>query len=265
MDTNLPFFVLAGFLAQIVDGALGMAYGVVSTSICLSFGIAPAVASASVHTSELFTSAASAFCHFKAGNIDTSFLKRLVVPGILGGILGAYVLSSFSGDVIKPWISLYLLIMGVSILVKAFRKHRGAAKNARLAPLGFFGGFVDAVGGGGWGPIVTSTLVAKGNSPRFVIGSVNSAEFFVALATSLTFFVTIGSINLSAVVGLVIGGLLAAPVAAVVCRVVQPKPLMAAVGVLIVVLSLRSIDGIPRQIAQAQSVIVAVSAGTLTH
>src|SRR5262249_22510124 len=157
-----------------------------------TFGIAPAVASASVHTSELFTSAASAFCHFKAGNIDKTFLSRLVVPGILGGILGAYVLSSFPGDAIKPWISLYLLVMGISILFKAFGKQQAEPKKVRLAPLGFIGGFVDAVGGGGWGPVVTSTLVAKGNSPRFVIGSVNTAEFFVALATSLTFFITIG-------------------------------------------------------------------------
>src|SRR5215813_6912634 len=231
MDTNLPFFILAGFVAQLIDGTLGMAYGVSCTTLLLFLGIAPATASASVHTAELFTTAASAFCHFKSGNVDTRFLKRLVLPGVLGGVLGAYVLSSFPGDVIKPWISVYLLIIGAVILVKAMRTAQQTPKQTRLEPLGFVGGFVDAVGGGGWGPVVTSTLVARGNSPRFVIGSVNVAEFFVAAAASATFFLTLGSVCFTAIVGLVLGGIVAAPIAAAACKRVQPKPLMVAVAV----------------------------------
>lgn len=262
LDQNLWFFMAAGFIAQLIDGTLGMAYGVSCTTLLLFLGIAPATASASVHTAELFTTAASAFFHFKEKNIDTSFLKRLVIPGIAGGIVGAYMLSSFDGEAIKPWISVYLLGMGLVILWKAFRRANPEPKEAKLGPLGFLGGFVDAVGGGGWGPVVTSTLVANGNSPRYVIGSVNTAEFFVALATSTTFFVALGSVYLTAIVGLVVGGLLAAPIAAIACKRVQPKPMMVAVGVLIVIISCRNIHQIPSQIAQVQSALVAATQTT---
>lgn len=241
MDSSLPFFIVAGFIAQLIDGTLGMAYGVSCSTLLLSIGIAPAVASASVHTAELFTTAVSAFCHIKEGNVDKEFLTRLLIPGVIGGIVGAYLLSQINGEVIKPWISCYLLFMGILILYKAARKAIPEPKKTNLIPLGLFGGFVDAVGGGGWGPIVTSTLVAKGNSPRFVIGTVNVAEFFVAAATSAVFFVTLGSIYMTAVVGLVIGGMLAAPIAAKACKHVQPKPMMFAVGALIVCLSARTI------------------------
>ncbi len=241
MDNSLPFFILAGFIAQMIDGTLGMAYGVSCSTLMLSIGVAPVVASASVHTAELFTTAVSAFCHVKAGNVDKEFLKRLVIPGVIGGIIGAYILCNINGEVIKPFISLYLLGMGILILVKAARKHQPEPKRNHIGRLGFLGGFVDAIGGGGWGPVVTSTLVAKGNSPRFVIGSVNVAEFFVAAATSAVFLVSLGSIYLNAVIGLVIGGMIAAPIAAKACKTVQPKPLMVAVGVLIVCLSVRTI------------------------
>lgn len=264
-DPQLWFFVVAGFIAQLIDGTLGMAYGVSCTTLLLCLGISPAVASASVHTAELFTTAASAFFHFKHGNIDKNFLKRLVIPGVIGGALGAYVLTSIPGDVVKPWVSAYLLFMGLVILSKVFKKHDTKPKETRLGPLGFIGGFVDAVGGGGWGPVVTSTLVARGNSPRFVIGSVNCAEFFVALATSATFFVALGSFCLQAIVGLVLGGVLAAPIAAYACKYVRPKPLMAAVGVLIVFLSLRNIHQIPQQIAGVQSALIAASAPPQVH
>lgn len=241
MDSSLPFFIFAGFVAQLIDGALGMAYGVSCSTLLLSIGVGPAVASASVHTAELFTTAVSAFCHIKAGNVDKEFLTRLLIPGVAGGIIGAYLLTNVNGDVIKPFISLYLIGMGVLILVKAARKKQPEPQKNHIGRLGFIGGFVDAVGGGGWGPVVTSTLVAKGNSPRYVIGSVNVAEFFVAAATSAVFFVTLGSIYLEAVVGLVIGGIIAAPIAAKACKVVQPKPIMVAVGVLIICLSVRTI------------------------
>ncbi|HIA53110.1 MAG TPA: sulfite exporter TauE/SafE family protein [Candidatus Melainabacteria bacterium] len=241
MDNSLPFFILAGFIAQMIDGTLGMAYGVSCSTLMLSIGVSPVVASASVHMAELFTTAVSAFCHLKAGNVDKEFLKRLVIPGVIGGIIGAYILCNVNGEAIKPFISLYLLGMGILILVKAARKHQPEPKRNHIGRLGFLGGFVDAVGGGGWGPVVTSTLVAKGNSPRFVIGSVNVAEFFVAAATSAVFLVSLGSIYLNAVIGLVIGGMIAAPIAAKACKSVQPKPLMVAVGILIVCLSVRTI------------------------
>lgn len=224
-----------------IDGTLGMAYGVSCSTLLLSIGVAPAVASASVHTAELFTTAVSAFCHVKEGNVDKELLTKLLIPGVIGGIVGAYLLSQVDGEVIKPWISCYLLFMGILILYKAARKAMPEPKKTNVIPLGLFGGFVDAVGGGGWGPVVTSTLVAKGNSPRFVIGSVNVAEFFVAAATSAMFFVTLGTVYMTAVVGLVIGGMLAAPIAAKACKRVQPKPMMFAVGALIVCLSARTI------------------------
>ncbi|PZM84038.1 MAG: sulfite exporter TauE/SafE family protein [Candidatus Melainabacteria bacterium] len=231
MDNSLPFFILAGFIAQMIDGTLGMAYGVSCSTLMLSIGVSPVVASASVHTAELFTTAVSAFCHLRAGNVDKEFLKRLVIPGVIGGIIGAYILCNVNGEVIKPFISLYLLGMGILILAKAARKHQPEPKRNHIGRLGFLGGFVDAIGG----------LVAKGNSPRFVIGSVNVAEFFVAAATSAVFLVSLGSIYLNAVIGLVIGGMIAAPIAAKACKSVQPKPLMVAVGVLIVCLSVRTI------------------------
>jgi uncharacterized membrane protein YfcA len=262
-DHNLWFFVMAGFIAQLIDGTLGMAYGVSCTTLLLSLGIAPATASASVHTAELFTTAASAFFHFTHKNIDFSFLKRLVIPGIAGGVVGAYILSSFDGEVIKPWVSVYLLGMGIVILWKAFKKSSSEPKNAKLGPLGFIGGLVDAIGGGGWGPIVTSTLVANGNNPRYVIGSVNTAEFFVALATSVTFFVALGQVYLTAIVGLVLGGLIAAPIAAIACKHVKPKPMMVAVGVLICIISCRNIHQIPAQLAQVQSAFIAATQSTI--
>jgi uncharacterized membrane protein YfcA len=178
---------------------------------------------------------------------------------VLGAILGAYILSSFPGDAIKPWIAVYLLIMGVVILVKAVRKAHQTPKHTRLGPLGFIGGFVDSVGGGGWGPVVTSTLVARGNSPRFVIGSVNVAEFFVAAASSATFFLTLGSVHVTAIVGLVVGGMVAAPIAAIACKRVQPKPLMLAVGVLIIGLSLRTIAQASGPLGAVKTAVVAAT------
>ncbi len=259
------FFVLAGFLAQLVDGTLGMAYGVSCTTLLLCLGVGPAAASASIHTSELFTTAASALFHLKNGNVDKGILKRLAVPGVVGGVIGAYVLSSFPGDNAKPWISAYHLIMGNVIRVNACRKQHTEPQNAKLAPLGFLGGFLDAVGGGGWGPVVTSTLVSKGNSPRMVIGTVNTAEFFVAASTSAAFFVVLGNIYLTAVLGLILGGVAAAPIAAHACKKVQPKPLMVAVGVLIVFLSLRNIHQIPQQIASLHSTMVAAGTAPAVH
>lgn len=241
MDESIIIFIVVGFIAQIIDGALGMAYGVTSTTFLLSIGIPPVAASASVHVAEIFTSAVSGLSHLKFGNVDKKLLKRLVIPGVLGGILGAYILTVLPGRIIRPFVALYLLLMGLLILRKVFKKIQERAVETKLLPLGLVGGFLDAVGGGGWGPIVTSTLVTRGHNPRFTIGSVNLAEFFVTAAIAATFFAIIGLVHWRIIVGLIIGGVLAAPLGAYVCKRVPARALMIMVGVLIVSLSVRTI------------------------
>ena len=247
MDIAPVSFTLAGFFAQLVDGSLGMGYGVVCSTLLVALGEAPAVVSASVHLAKLFTTASSAYFHYREKNVDIVRLRKLAIPGAVGGIAGATILSNIPGDVIKPWISLYLLVMGTTILFRAIRKkdhdahEQGSNSFRRLGPLALAGGTVDAIGGGGWGPVVTSTLVAEGGNPRHTIGTVNAAEFFVAAATSLTFAFTLGAVHTSAVIGLVVGGLIASPFAARACKIVRPKPLMVAVGILITTLSASTI------------------------
>jgi len=238
---NIFVFILLGFAAQMIDGALGMAYGVSLTTFLLSVGIAPATASASVHAAEIFTTAVSGLSHLRLGNVNQELWKRLIIPGVIGGVVGAYILTAVPGKTIKPVVSFYLLIMGLIILRKAFKKVREIEVKTHLVPLGLVGGFFDAVGGGGWGPIVTTTLVARGNNPRFTIGSVNLAEFFVTTAESLTFILSIGLIPGKIILGLIIGGVLAAPLAAFVCKRLPTRALMVLVGILIIFLSLRTI------------------------
>lgn len=241
MGQSIIIYIIVGFIAQIIDGALGMAYGVSSNTFLLSVGIPPAAASASVHTAEIFTSGISGLSHLKFGNVDKKLFKKLLIPGIIGGILGAYILTMVPGKTIKPFIALYLLIMGSIIIYKAFKKIQEKEVRTKLLPLGAVGGFFDAIGGGGWGPIVTSTLVARGNNPKFTIGSVNLAEFFVTVAEAATFFTIIGLKHWHIIVGLIIGGALAAPLAAFICKKLPSKLLMIIVGVLITVLSIRTI------------------------
>lgn len=238
---ELALYVLAGFLAQMIDGTLGMGYGVSATSLLLSFGVTPVVASASVHTAEVVTTGVSGYHHWRAGNVIASYVRRLLVPGVIGACAGAYVLTRIPPDVIKPFIAAYLLGMGLIILAKAWRRSVHVGSEKHLVPLGLAGGFFDAAGGGGWGPIVVGTLLARGNEPRTTIGSVNVAEFFVTLATSATFIATIGLSEWLPIAGLAIGGALAAPLAARFAGRVPAKPLMIAVGVAIVLLSVRTI------------------------
>jgi len=242
MDYHIVIFIIFGFIAQLIDGALGMAYGVSSNAFFLSLGVPPAIASACIHTSEMFTTAVSGISHFKFGNIDKKIFLRLLIPGVIGGVLGAYILTELPGGKIKPFVSLYLLLMGLWILIKVVRKTHQIKTKSRLIPLGLAGGFFDAIGGGGWGPIVTTTLVANGNQPRYAIGSVNAAEFFVTVAESITFFATIGTLlfqHWEKIVGLMIGGVIAAPFAAWVCKKLPHKVLMLLVGLLITGLSIR--------------------------
>ena len=238
---QMLFFMLVGFLAQIIDGALGMAYGITSTSFLLGLGIPPALASSSVHVAEVFTSGVSGLSHLKMGNVNRRLFQRLLLPGVIGAVAGAYILTSIDGNIIKPFMAVYLLIMGVVVIRKAFSKNNIPREAKNLAPLALFGGFMDAVGGGGWGPIVASTLLGKGHEPRYAIGSVNLAEFFIALAGAITFVTLIGAGNWRIIAGLVVGGSVAAPFAAYLCRLFPTKTLMLIVGTLIILLSIRTL------------------------
>lgn len=217
-----------------------MAYGVTSTSVLLTLGIPPASASASVHTSEIFTTLTSGLSHLKLRNVDKKLLKKLLVPGIIGGALGAYTLTFMPREIIKPLVSIYLLIMGLLILRKLLHKKEEKLKT-NVTLLGGAGGFLDAIGGGGWGPVVTSTLMARGSHPRLTIGSVNLAEFFVTLAEAATFFAVLGIAHWEIIIGLIIGGVLAAPLAAYTCKKMPPRILMAIVGAVIIALSIRNL------------------------
>jgi uncharacterized membrane protein YfcA len=246
MDLEIIFtilkFMLVGFFAQLIDGALGMAYGVSSTTFLLSLGIPPAAASASVHMSEIFTTAVSGLAHWRLRNIDTGLVKKLLIPGVVGGITGAYLLVNLNGDLIKPFVSAYLLIMGIVILVKAFSPKQPLQEPKHIGLLGLVGGFFDAIGGGGWGPIVTTTLVARGNHPRVTIGSVNFTEFFVTFAQSVTFIIALSFVEYwQIILGLLLGGVIAAPLAALATRKIPVKFLMILVGAVIILLSLRTI------------------------
>jgi len=238
----LPF-VLAGFAAQMVDGTLGMAYGVSLNTLLLGLGIPPAAASASVHASEVGTTFASGLSHLRLGNVDKRLFMRLVIPGVIGGVVGAYVLSFLHGQAIRPYVYVYLLAMGLVIMIHAIRRRpEKEVRNKRfLSGLGAVGGFFDAIGGGGWGPIVTTTVVANGHSPRLTIGSVNAAEFFVTVAQSATFFLTIGLGYWKIVLALLVGGVLAAPLSAFLCKKLPTRLLMALVGLLISLVSAREI------------------------
>lgn len=245
MMNEILIAIAVGFFAQLIDGALGMAYGLTVSSVLLSTGVSPAVTSASVHTAEIFTTGASGFAHWRAGNVDRQLFVRLVIPGMIGGAIGALILTSVSGETLLPWVSGYLLVVGLVVLGKALRPRRGYAEPRKvlLAPLGFFGGAIDAVGGGGWGPLVTSTLLGRGAAPRIIIGSVNLCEFFVASTVAATLVTSIGTSLWPIIAGLVIGGVLAAPFAALVVRYLPSRVLMFAVGVVVVLLSAWRIFG----------------------
>lgn len=243
IDTEMfLWFLLVGFVAQSIDGALGMAYGISSNSILLGIGIPPATASAWVHFAQVFTSLASGISHWKMGNVDWKLAKKLLIPGVIGSIVGAYILSSLDPDLVKPVIAIYLFVMGIVILRKLKRKQapKFNRESKTLPALATAGGFADAVGGGGWGPIVNSTLLSKGKIARYAIGTGNFVEFFVSLASASTFLFFVKELSLAPVLGLILGGIVAAPFAAYICKLIKPKYLMIAVGVLIIFLSIRT-------------------------
>lgn len=248
VNSEILYYVMGGFIAQMIDGALGMAYGVTATTFLLSVGISPAAASASVHASEVFTSGVSGYMHLKFGNVNSKLFKTLVIPGIIGAILGAYVLSSLEefASYIKPIVSVYTFILGAIIIRKALIKRQEKKALKKVGWLALFGGYLDSIGGGGWGPIVSSTLIASGRHPKYTIGSVNLTEFFVSLASSITFFTVIGLGYYQVIIGLILGGVIAAPIAAKLANKLPVKSMMILVGLVIIIVSLRQIVlGIP--------------------
>ncbi|GGZ00529.1 sulfite exporter TauE/SafE family protein [Novosphingobium colocasiae] len=238
----LPF-IAVGFAAQLVDGALGMAFGVITNTLLVAvMGVPPAVASQRVHVVECFTTATSGISHLLHGNIDKALFLRLLLPGLAGGITGAYLLSSLDAGVVKPFVLLYLSGIGIYLFVRGLFYPPKLREAKLIAPLGLLGGFLDAAGGGGWGPVVTSNLLIQGADPRKVVGTVNSVEFFLTLAVSATFIFKIGIADVAgATAGLLIGGVAAAPIGAWVAKRIPVKPMLILVGV---VLTLTSAFGV---------------------
>jgi uncharacterized membrane protein YfcA len=235
MPEDVWVFVAIGFVAQLVDGALGMAFGVLCTSSLLAFGVTPAVASAMTHTAEIFTTAASGASHTWHRNVDWRLVAKLAPAGIIGGAIGAYFLSSIDPEIVRPIVSGYLAAVGCFIIAKSFRPLWPREVRDWIVPfVGGGGGILDAMGGGGWGAVVTGSLIGRGLDPRRVIGSTNLTEFLVTLAISITFVISLGWSDPHAAVGLIIGGVLAAPIGGYLVTRVPARALMLAVGVIII-------------------------------
>lgn len=242
IDSQFYWMVLAGFLAQLVDGALGMGYGVTCASVLLSLGINLPAISGSIHTAEMFSSAASGYSHYKFGNVNKKLFRALLIPGVIGAVLGAFLLSKFGNEYaayVRPILAGYTLFLGLKIFLAAFKKKQAPKKVKRVGWLAGAGGFLDSFGGGGWGPLVTSTLISKGRTPRYVIGSVSVTEFFVTLASALTFFSLLGISHWQVITGLIIGGVIAAPLAARLAGKLPLKTMFIAVGAMVVIWSVR--------------------------
>ena len=242
LDKNFHWMVLAGFCAQMVDGATSMGYGVTSSIILQSANVSPAAISGGIHTAEMFTSGASGYSHYKFGNVNKKLFKALVIPGILGAVLGAWLLVKFDGThltYLRPAMAIYTLLLGIKIFSNAFRPINLKKKFKRYGWLAGAGGFLDSFGGGGWGPIVTSTLITKGRTPRYVVGSVSLTEFFVTLASAFTFFTLIGVQNWQVILALVIGGVIAAPIAARLAGKLPRKTSFILLGVVVMVWSIK--------------------------
>lgn len=244
LDKNFPYMVLAGFLAQLVDGALGMGYGVTSATILLSANVNLASISGSIHSAEMFASGASGYSHYKFGNVNKKMFRAMVIPGVLGAIAGALLLT-FLGEkysqYLRPIMAVYTLFLGIRIIANVFRKQLANKKFKNYGWLATAGGFLDSFGGGGWGPIVTTTLITKGRHPRYVIGTVSLTEFFVTLASAFTFFTLLGVSHWQVILGLIIGGLIAAPIAARLAGKLPRKTSFLLLGALVIFWSLKII------------------------
>ena len=236
---TLVVFILIGFAAQLVDGALGMAYGQISSTLLISMGVPPAATSAGVHTAETFTTGVSGISHTLHRNVDWKLFARLVIPGVIGGVLGAYVLTSIDATVAKPFVLTYLAALGLYLFYRGVMHRHLERRPKVVSPLGLLGGFLDAAGGGGWGGIVTSNLLVQGSNTRKTIGTVNTAEFFLTVTISATFLATLGWQAFTvATVGLLIGGVFAAPFGAWIAKRVQADTLLTFVGALLTLVSL---------------------------
>lgn len=240
------YFLIAGFIFAMIDGAIGMSYGITSTTFSLSMGIPPASASTAVHISEILSCGIAGWMHLRMGNVNKKLFKILILPGIAGAVIGAYLLSSLEHYAMytKPLVSLYTLILGTVILLRAIRAQRKkhvAKKIKKIGLLGFGGGFIDAIGGGGWGSIVLSSLIAGGRHPRFSLGTVKATRFFIAMLSSLTFVTVLYHVHWDAVLGLVIGSAIASPIAARVSNKISAKTIMVAVAVIVILVSMKSI------------------------
>jgi hypothetical protein len=238
--TALLPFIAVGFAAQMVDGALGMAFGVISNTLMVGvLGIPPALASQRVHIVECFTTATSGISHLIHGNVDKKLFFRLLLPGMAGGILGAYVLSSLDASLVKPWVLLYLSAIGIYLLVRGIFYPPKFKEANWVAPLGLVGGFLDAAGGGGWGPVVTSNLLIQGADPRKVVGTVNTVEFFLTLTVSAAFVWKLGFADVAgATLGFLIGGIAAAPFGAWAAKHIPAKTMLILVGIVLTLTSL---------------------------
>jgi len=234
----LPF-IGVGFAAQLVDGALGMAFGVICNTLMVGvLGVPPATASQRVHLVECFTTATSGVSHLLHGNVDRGLFFRLLIPGVIGGVLGAYVLTSLDAEVVKPYVLIYLAGVGIYLLWRGLLYPPKVRKASLVAPLGLVGGFLDAAGGGGWGPVVTSNLLIQGADPRKVVGTVNTVEFFLALTISAAFIYHLGLAQVAgATLGLLIGGVLAAPLGAWAAKHFPPKTMLILVGAVLTLTS----------------------------
>jgi hypothetical protein len=247
LDENFWQYVLFGFIAQMIDGALGMAYGVSVTTFLLGSGIpgiTPAIASASMHASEIFTTGSSSLVYMRFRNINMKLFRALVWPGLIGTVAGVITVSFISKEyfsVIKPIVAIYTLTLGVIIILRAFKKPKKRKKVKNIYPIAFSGGYLDSVGGGGWGPIVTSSLLAGGRHLRYAVGSAHLAKFFVAVVSTITFFFMIGLSHWQVIFGLVIGGMVAAPVSIYLSNKIPIKKGLILVGVLIIIISLRTL------------------------
>lgn len=251
-DMDEPLFkraLLVGIAAQLVDGALGMAYGTTATTFLLSSGIPPVLATASVHIAEIFTTAAAGLSHWHRGNINKKLFMALLVPGTLGGLLGVLVVVNASAEMLKPFMAGYLFLMGLYIAYRALKQRKFWSKafqkigvkrrkhHRKVVPLALIGGFLDSAGGGGWGPVVTTTLLGTGHEPKTAIGSVNAAEFFITVATGFSFAALVGVAQWEIPAGLIVGGIITAPLGAHITARLPANILMVLVGVLIASLS----------------------------
>jgi uncharacterized membrane protein YfcA len=248
-DNHLFYWMLlVGFLAEIVAGSMGMGYGVICTTILLILNVPAPVISASIHSAEVFTTGAGGLSHYKLGNVNKKLIKRLAIPAIIGAVLGALALSYLGENyakATKPFLAMYTMYLGIRILQNAFRKKKSNVisirKKTNIQRLGFFGGFIDSFGGGGWGPVVTGTFIKNGRSPKYVIGSSTVAKFILTVASAITFIFTVGIQHWNIVAGLLIGGIITAPFSAMLTAKLPVRKMFIAVGLLVIFMSLITI------------------------